>query len=64
MSNFVCDICGKICIDSRYGVGYITGCEHHPVDVKAIQEHQRYLVLDELTGQAQELDMGYGDNDV
>jgi hypothetical protein len=31
MSNFICDKCGKECIDSQNG--YVTGCEHYPKDM-------------------------------
>lgn len=30
MSNFICDKCGKSCIDSPKG--YVSGCEHYPAD--------------------------------
>lgn len=29
MSNFICSECGKAIIDLD---GYITGCEHYPID--------------------------------
>lgn len=32
MSNFQCEICGAICVDTPKG--YITGCEHHPADTE------------------------------
>jgi hypothetical protein len=33
MSSFQCEKCGTACIDTDRG--YITGCEHYPVDVPA-----------------------------
>ena len=30
MSNFTCEQCGMMCIDTS--TGYITGCEHYPAD--------------------------------
>lgn len=30
MATFNCDRCGALCID--VGMGYATGCEHHPSD--------------------------------
>ncbi len=30
MSNFVCEICGTVCIDSPQG--YVTGCKHYPTE--------------------------------
>lgn len=32
MSSFVCEKCGKPCIDIDRG-GYVTGCEHYPPDI-------------------------------
>ncbi|NOQ52478.1 MAG: hypothetical protein GQ578_09720 [Desulfuromonadaceae bacterium] len=32
MSSFYCEICGKNIIDTQRG--YITGCEHHPIEKK------------------------------
>ena len=31
MSNFICEKCGVSILDSD--MGYITGCEHYPVEV-------------------------------
>lgn len=31
VSNFSCEKCGAICSDSPKG--YVTGCEHYPVDI-------------------------------
>lgn len=28
MSNFACETCGTVCVDSPSG--YLTGCEHYP----------------------------------
>ena len=47
MSNFKCEKCGTVCYDTPNG--YITGCEHYPVDTK------RENALKELTKQAEEL---------
>ena len=33
MSNFICEKCGAVCQDSA--LGYITGCEHYPVDARS-----------------------------
>jgi len=30
MSNFCCEKCGAVCIDTE--AGYVTGCEHYPVE--------------------------------
>ena len=32
MSSFNCEFCGALCSDSP--IGYLTGCEHYPPDVK------------------------------
>lgn len=34
MSTFSCEKCKKICYDTNRG--YITGCEHYPPDVEAV----------------------------
>lgn len=34
MSNFSCECCGKVIIDSPSG--YITGCEHHPIEPRRL----------------------------
>ena len=44
MSNFKCPECGAVCIDSPNG--YVTGCEHYPVDVKPVPD--KPLSVDEL----------------
>jgi len=31
MSNFACEYCGAVCLDTP--IGYVTGCEHYPADV-------------------------------
>ena len=31
MSNFICPECGTACIDTPSG--YVTGCEHYPMDL-------------------------------
>ena len=31
MSTFTCEHCGTTCYDVS-GIGYVTGCEHHPVE--------------------------------
>lgn len=36
MSNFACEKCGALCLDSPYG--YYSGCEHYPVDVFLLKE--------------------------
>jgi len=49
MSGFNCEHCGVECIDTSHG--YITGCEHYPIETKKhsyrrtsflelLQEHQ------------------------
>ena len=35
MSNFICEKCGKPCVDSP--LGYITGCEHYPANYEQEQ---------------------------
>ncbi|MFA5753366.1 MAG: hypothetical protein WC910_09880 [Bacteroidales bacterium] len=32
MSSFYCEHCGALCSDTPRG--YVTGCEHYPVDVE------------------------------
>ena len=36
MSNFICEKCGATCQDSE--LGYITGCEHYPVDAHSLDK--------------------------
>jgi 4-hydroxybenzoate polyprenyltransferase len=38
MSNFICDKCGKECINSQDG--YVTGCEHYPKDMQIVKEQK------------------------
>lgn len=39
MSHFQCEKCGKICYDTPNG--YITGCEHYPADLKAVDKPKK-----------------------
>ena len=46
MSNFVCEKCGKQCIDSP--LGYITGCEHYPADMERLPANMEKILYDNL----------------
>ena len=46
MSNFVCEKCGKQCIDSPFG--YITGCEHYPTDIQRLPVNMEKILYDNL----------------
>jgi len=37
MSSFNCEKCGAMLTDSEYG--YVTGCEHHPTDMKDVRKY-------------------------
>lgn len=39
MSHFQCEKCGKICYDTPNG--YITGCEHYPAELKAVDKPKK-----------------------
>lgn len=36
MSNFYCGKCGTVIIDSP--TGYVTGCEHYPIEEKKVKD--------------------------
>lgn len=36
MKQLICDVCQKICFKTD---GYIVGCEHHPVDLEAVDQY-------------------------
>lgn len=46
MSNFVCDKCGKYCIDSV--IGFVSGCEHYPADVMRLPDDMDRLLHERL----------------
>lgn len=37
MSSFRCETCGTICNDTH--AGYVTGCEHFPVESQAVEKY-------------------------
>lgn len=47
MSNFACEKCGAICYDTP--VGYVTGCEHYPADIKDQERVELYATMTTLT---------------
>lgn len=46
MSSFVCDKCGAECVDTP--IGYVTGCEHYPADVKPLPTDMATILHDNL----------------
>jgi hypothetical protein len=46
VSNFICEECGAKVVDSPRG--YITGCEHYPVETveEVAPKRGRHIVLD------------------
>ena len=46
MSNFICEKCGKHCIDSP--LGYVTGCEHYPPDMQRLPANMEKVLHDNL----------------
>ncbi len=46
MSSFNCEVCGALCIDSP--IGYVTGCEHYPPDVKPLPADMAKILHDNL----------------
>lgn len=46
MSNFNCEKCGKLCIDSP--LGCITGCEHYPPEMQRLPANMGKILYDNL----------------
>ena len=44
MSNFACEKCGAMIYDSPKG--YVTYCEHYPLEVKNNQPQKKYKIGD------------------
>jgi hypothetical protein len=47
MSNFTCEHCGAVCLDSP--AGYYTGCQHYPAEiaVQPCRQCQQPIVTDD-----------------
>ena len=43
MSNFICEHCGKVIIDTDEG--YIKSCEHYPLELKQNKEGDRASII-------------------
>lgn len=46
MSSFNCEFCGALCSDSP--IGYVSGCEHYPPDVKPLPADMEKVLHDNL----------------